>query len=120
MLSLFFNKVSGLMPANFIKKETLPQLHSCEFCEFFRYTFLTVHIWTTASVFYKIDPERTKRKALRQVFSRKFCKIYQNTNFGECLHTAAMRKTFCGGVQVKLLPSNFKLILLTILKLLSS
>ena len=50
---LFFNKVVGLRPANFIKKETLAQLFSCDFCEIFKSTFLTVHIWTTASAFLK-------------------------------------------------------------------
>ena len=33
--SLFFNKVAGLRPeaCNFIEKETLAQVFSCEFCE---------------------------------------------------------------------------------------
>ena len=44
--SLFFNKVSGL----FIKKEALPQVFSCGFCEIFKNTFFTEHVWTTASV----------------------------------------------------------------------
>ena len=35
-----FNKVAGLRPANFIKKETLAQVLSCEFCETFKNTFL--------------------------------------------------------------------------------
>ena len=34
--SLFFNKVAGL---NFIKKETLAQVFSCEFCEISKNTF---------------------------------------------------------------------------------
>ena len=34
---------------NFIKKETLAQVFSCEFCEIFRNTFFTEHLWTTAS-----------------------------------------------------------------------
>ena len=33
-----------------IKKETLAQVLSCEFCEISKNTFLTEHIWTTASV----------------------------------------------------------------------
>ena len=42
----------------------------------------------------------TKRgnKGSSTVFSREFCKIYQNTNLKECLQTAAMTKRFCGGV----------------------
>ena len=34
---------------NFIKKETLAQAFSCEFCEISKNTFLTEHLWTTAS-----------------------------------------------------------------------
>ena len=36
---------------NFIKKETLVQMFTCEFCETFKNTFFTEHLWTTASVF---------------------------------------------------------------------
>ena len=36
--SLFFNKVADLRPF-FIKKETLAQIFSCEFCEISRNTF---------------------------------------------------------------------------------
>ena len=32
---------------NFIKKETLTQVFSCEFCEIFKNTFFTEHLWTT-------------------------------------------------------------------------
>ena len=34
---------------NFIKKETLAQVFSCEVCEIFKNIFLTEHLWTTAS-----------------------------------------------------------------------
>ena len=39
--SLFFNKVAGCRPhaCNFIKKETLAQVFSCEFCEIFKKAF---------------------------------------------------------------------------------
>ena len=37
--SLFFNKVAGLV-CNFIKKETLAQVFSCEFCEISKNTIL--------------------------------------------------------------------------------
>ena len=49
-LSLFFNKVAGLRPVTFIKKETLAQVFSYEFCEISNNTFFTEHLWTTASV----------------------------------------------------------------------
>ena len=35
---------------NFIKKETLAQVFSCEFCEISKNTFFTEHLWETASV----------------------------------------------------------------------
>ena len=41
--SLLFNNVPG--PCNFIKKETLAQVFSCEFCEISKNTFFTEHIW---------------------------------------------------------------------------
>ena len=34
----------------FIKKETLAQVFSCEFCEISENTFFTEHVWATASV----------------------------------------------------------------------
>ena len=34
---------------NFIKKETLEQVFSCEFCEISKNTVFTEHLWTTAS-----------------------------------------------------------------------
>ena len=39
--SLFFNKVAGY---SFIKKETIAQMFSCEFCEIFKNTFFTEHL----------------------------------------------------------------------------
>ena len=35
----------------FIKKETLAQVFSCEFCEILKNTFFIEHLWTTASDF---------------------------------------------------------------------
>ena len=44
-------RVSFLIKAcNFIKKETLAQVFSCEFCEISKKAFFTEHLWTTASV----------------------------------------------------------------------
>ena len=37
---------------NFIKKETLAQVFSCEFFEISKNIFFTEHLWTTASVTY--------------------------------------------------------------------
>ena len=61
--SLFFNKVAGfstlqeaslqktsrLEACNFVKKETLAQVFSCEFCEIFKSTVFTEQHWKTAS-----------------------------------------------------------------------
>ena len=41
----------------FIKKETLAQVFSCQFCEISKNIFFTEHVWTTASV-----PENIKLK----------------------------------------------------------
>ena len=51
---VFFNKVAGT--CNFIKKETLTQVFSCEFCEIYKNTFFhrtppvaaseTIHKWS--------------------------------------------------------------------------
>ena len=45
--SLFLNKVAGLrtQACNFIKKETLALVFSCEFCEIYKNTFFTEHLW---------------------------------------------------------------------------
>ena len=43
MSSVFFNKVA------FFNKETLTQVFFFEFCEISKTTFLTEHLWTTAS-----------------------------------------------------------------------
>ena len=37
-------------PKAAIKKETLAQVFSCEFCEISKNTFFTEHLWTTTSV----------------------------------------------------------------------
>ena len=46
-----FTKFTGkhLWQSLFIKKETVPQVLSCEFCEISNNTCFTEHLWTTAS-----------------------------------------------------------------------
>ena len=46
----FFEKVAGLA-CNFIKKETLGQVFSCEFCEICKNTFFNKHLQMTAFFF---------------------------------------------------------------------
>ena len=46
---IFYEKKVFLKEAcNFIKKEALVLVFSCEFCEIFKSAFLTEHLWTTA------------------------------------------------------------------------
>ena len=46
--SLFLIKLQA-QACNFIKKETVAEEFSCEFCEISRSTFFTENVWTTAS-----------------------------------------------------------------------
>ena len=46
---VFYKK--GAAGLQLIKKETLAQVFSCDFCEISKSTFLTEHLWTTASKF---------------------------------------------------------------------
>ena len=46
---------SLLEACNFIKKETLAQVLSSQFCEIFQNTFFTEHLRTTASAFWRLD-----------------------------------------------------------------
>ena len=41
--SLFFNKIADVA-YNFVKKETLAQVFSCEVCEIFKNIFFTEHL----------------------------------------------------------------------------
>ena len=43
-------RVSILIKLNFIKKETLAQVFSFDFCEISKNTFFTEHVWATASL----------------------------------------------------------------------
>ena len=72
--SLFFNKVACLWPlaCNFIEKETLAQIFSCECCEISKNTFFTEHLWTTVSESRK---ESVKLTYLMQLFYS-YCSIF--------------------------------------------
>ena len=45
----FFNKVTDPRPATLLKKESLAQVFSCEFCQIFKNTFFTEHLRKTNS-----------------------------------------------------------------------
>ena len=51
--SLFFNKVAGMRPATLLKKETLAQVFSCEFCEISKNTLFYRTYLVVASVYYE-------------------------------------------------------------------
>ena len=42
---LLFNKIAGSRPPTLLKKETLAQTFSCEFCEIFTNIFFTEYLW---------------------------------------------------------------------------
>ena len=52
-----FTKFTGkhLCQSPFIKKETLAQMFSCEFCEISKNTIYTAHLWRTASVYIIVE-----------------------------------------------------------------
>ena len=45
---LFFIKLQA-SAGNFIERETLAQVFSCEFCEILKNSFFTEHLWATGS-----------------------------------------------------------------------
>ena len=47
--SIFFNKVAGLRPATLLKKKTLAQVFSCEFCQTLRKTLAVASICSYSS-----------------------------------------------------------------------
>ena len=44
-----FNKVAGLRSATLLRKRLLAQMFPCEFCEIFKNTSFTEHLWGNAS-----------------------------------------------------------------------
>ena len=80
--SLFFNKVAG---CNFVKKETLAQVFSYEFCEISWNTFLTEHLWVTASEwrrYFKLASKKSVKTAcVCTVFFFHYFKYYVENIF---------------------------------------
>ena len=60
---------------NFIKKETLTQVFFCDFCEIFKNNFLTEHLRSTATYFFKLQAnfDDTCRRKVKPGFPR-YCK----------------------------------------------
>ena len=74
--SLFFNKVAGLRSVTLLKKETLVQVFSCEFCEIAKNTFLHKATLVAASAAYNtssyifaevLDTPLTSRESPRTI-----------------------------------------------------
>ena len=87
---LFFNKVTGLSPlltglSNFIKKEALAQVFSCEFCEIFKNTyFYRTPLVAASDHFHKTDNYLFKSKGtaleILIILDFKFatCNLFEN------------------------------------------
>ena len=76
MQEFLFNKVAGLMTeaCNFLKKETLAQVFSYEFCKISKNTLFTEHLWVTASAmepYFQSEPFRSsqRRCSVKKLFS---------------------------------------------------
>ena len=64
-------------PCNFIKKETLAQVFSCEFCKISKNTFFTEHLWATASITTRSSMSKVHRANSHIIVSLQiFHKIY--------------------------------------------
>ena len=64
-----FPKFTG-QACNFIKKEALPQVFSCEFCEISNNTFFTEHLRWLLLLLDEI--QNTKKMKIRELKERKF------------------------------------------------
>ena len=103
-----FQKSCRPEACNFIKKETLAQVFSCEFCEISTNTFFTEHLWTTAFLIQPVTlfllemliNKKTRhfdsslnhqehlfhRTCYHQLFSSyEYCKVFKNSYFIEHL-----------------------------------
>ena len=79
---------------NFIKKETLAQVFSCEFWEIFKKTVFTEHLLTTISeTFLKLLVNNLQKQPL-DVFCKKkmFLKILQNSQENTCARVSFLIK----------------------------
>ena len=67
---------------NFVKKETLTEEFSCEFCEIFKNIFFTEHLWTNASrysskyLFYRVSIWLHDQNLQKMLVKKSiFCKV---------------------------------------------
>ena len=71
---------------NFIKKETLAQVFSCEFCLIFKDTFFTKYPRATTSVFIKVISKKRKRnfKSLEEEIKNLKMKFVPTEEISRC------------------------------------
>ena len=70
---------------NFIKKEALAQVLSCEFREILNNIFFTEHLWTTASMTPKYEILIVRSSHQRCSTKKVFLKILQNSQGSTCV-----------------------------------
>ena len=104
----FFNKVAGLRPL--FKKETLVKEFSCEFWEIFKNTFLTEHLWTTASNFWilRSSSQAGILKAMKYLIC--FCYIKKSfcyINIISLLYKDSLNLTLMGMISMSLNLTHF-------------
>ena len=75
----FFNSSSS-GACNFMKKETLTQVFSCEFFKISKNTFLTEHLWANAS-----EPQHTYNKLA--VYNRPVWPFYVTSNTNKIINS---------------------------------
>ena len=78
---LFFNKVTGLMPATLFKKEALLQLFSSEFCKIFKSTYFHRPpsggcFWNNQNFKHFINPASLNPTKWLNTFKQFFCKSW--------------------------------------------
>ena len=66
------------MQIQLLKRETVKQVFSCEFCEFSKNTFFTEHLWATASVIV-----RRQNLSLQSTFLIKLYQPEENLTVGQ-------------------------------------
>ena len=77
--------------SNFIKKETLAQVFSCEFCKIFKNTFFTDHLWETASFSF---PQSVSMLQIPSLSFPQSVSMLQIPSFSFPLHKLASSQSF--------------------------
>ena len=92
---------------NFIKKETLAQVFSCEFCEISYNTFFTEHVWATASVTLSESKLVTMVWTMIQSHDQEKSKLNNTINANSGAHTFTHYKIIKSLFNKSNVPSNY-------------